>query len=83
MGHVNKVNTDSVFRLLQAYPETLRDVNTDDVKPASATRSGQSGNGKKSCRKSLLAFFRKAMRSSRKRVQNIRRKPASASDGLP
>ena len=75
--------TDSIFRLLKAYPETLRDVDTDDVKPASAARSGRSGNGKKSCRNSLLVFIRKAMRSSRKRVQNIMRKPASASDGLP
>ena len=61
--------TDSVFRLLKAYPETLTIVGTDD-QPASTARSGWSGNGKKSCRKSFLTFFRKAMRSSRKRVQN-------------
>ena len=61
---------DSVFQLLKAYPETLRNIGTDD-QPASTACSGRSGNGKKICRNSLLAFFRKAMRSS-KRVQNRR-----------
>ena len=59
--------TDSIFRLLQAYPETLRNVGTD------LKSSRQIGNGKKSCRNSLLVFIRKTMRSSRKRVQNIMR----------
>ena len=34
--------SDSIFRLLKAYPEALRDVGTD-VQPASAARSGESG----------------------------------------
>ena len=71
---------ESVFQLLKAYPETLMNVCTEDDQPASAACSSRSGNGKKSCRNSLLVSIRKAMRSSRKRVQ---RKPASASDGLP
>ena len=70
--------TDCVFRLLKAYPETLRNVGTVEQQALTAC-SGRNGNGKKS---SLLVFIRKAMRSSMKRVQNIR-KPASASDGLP
>ena len=56
--------TDSIFRLLKAYPETLRNVGTD------LKSSSQIGSGKKSCGHSLLVFIRKAMRSSRKRLQN-------------
>ena len=63
----SKEYVESVFRLLQAYPETLTNVGTD------LKSSSQIGNGKKSGRNSLLVFIRKAMRSSRKRVQNIMR----------
>ena len=39
--------TETIFRLLKAHPETLRDVGSTDVQPASAARSGESGIRKK------------------------------------
>ena len=50
--------TESVFRLLQAHPETLRNVGMDSQSCLAACPI-QSGNGKKSCRNTLWYPFGK------------------------